>query len=364
MRRSNYQVGHERSKKKRIAKWLVALIVLVLLAAAIIFVVRGMYTENLKAVSSSSETITIEIPMGSTTKEIADILKEKGLIRATWAFQWYVNNGAIRDKLQAGTYSLRPNQSVEQIVAQLTHGQVATKLVTILPGKRIDQIKEAFIDSGFQAEDVEKAFNPELYADSPVLADKPESATTLEGLLYPDSFQRDNSTTPEEIVHQSLEEMQKKLTPEVRAGFTKQGLTIYEGLTLASIVEMEVPDAEDRPTAAQVFLNRLAQDMPLETDVSDKYGAILDGRTRDQFDSANAFANFAVNYDSPYNTRLYRGLPPSPIATVEQTAIQAVVEPSGTSYLYFVAGNDCVTRFSNTLAEHEAFIRQYGVGCQ
>lgn len=344
-------VADKRVKKHRKKLGIVIIIVcLLLVATAAVIGVRHLYMENLKPVSTSDQSITIEIPSGSTTKEIADILKQNGLIRADWAFQWYVNNASIRDKLQAGTYDLRPSQSVEQIVAQLTRGAIATKLVTILPGARIDEVKQAFVDSGFQKEDVERAFDPALYVDSPVLADKPADITTLEGLLYPDSFQRDNSTKPEQIVRQSLELMQEQLTPEVRAAFAKQGLTTYQGLTLASIVEKEVPNGPDRAIVAQVFLKRLKIGMPLATDASDKYGAALIGKPTD---------NSAVNLDTPYNTRLHGGLPPTPIATVEKTAIKAVTNPAGTDWLFFVNGDDDVNYYSKTVQEHEALVQQH-----
>ncbi len=331
-----------------------ALAVLVLLVAAIIGV-RMYYEHNLQPVgTTNSAMVTVE--RGASVSEIAAVLKEKELIRSEAVFSWYVRSKEAGDKIQAGTYELQGSLGVPEIVSILTKGEVTTNLITIVPGRRIDQIKQAFIDSGFEKNAVEEAFDIALYKDHVVLADVPASVSTLEGLLYPDSFQRDNNTTPEQIVRKSLDEMQKQLTPDVRAAFARQGLTVYQGLILASIVEREVPGAQDRAIAAQVFLNRLKIDMPLATDASDEYGSIMAGQSGE--------ANFAVNFDSPYNTRMHKGLPPTPIATAERTAIQAVANPAGTTYLYFVAGNDCVTRFSNTLAEHEAKIAEFGVGCQ
>lgn len=346
-----FKAGERVKRRRRLPLKLIILPLLVAAVLVALFIgVRHLYNENLKPVSSSDKVVSVEIAMGSTTKEIASNLKQKGLIRADWAFQWYVNNASIRDKLQAGTYELRPNQSVEQIVAQLTRGAIATKLVTIVPGSTIAQVKQAFVDSGFQKEEVEKALDPGLYADSPVLADKPVNIASLEGLLYPDSFQRDNSTEPQQIVRQSLDLMQKQLTPEVRAAFARQGLTTYQGLTLASIVEKEVPDGPDRPVVAQVFLKRLKINMPLATDASDKYGASLVGKPTD---------NSAVNLDTPYNTRLHGGLPPTPIGAPTNTAIKAVTNPANTDWLFFVSGDDDVTYFSKTIQEHEALTQQH-----
>ena len=168
--------------------------------------------------------------------------------------------------------------------------------------------------------------------------------------MYPDFFQRDNNTKPEQIVRQSLAEMQKKLTPDIRAAFAKQGLTTYQGLILASIIEKEVSNLSDRPIVAQVFLKRKNMDMMLGSDVTAIYGAIMAGQPGN---------NSAVDYDSPYNTRMHTGLPPTPIGTMDKTAIAAVANPAKTDWLYFVTGDDKVTYFSKTLEEHEALTKQH-----
>jgi len=156
--------------------------------------------------------------------------------RSAWAFEWYVRNHDAREALQAGTYPLRPNQSVEEIVSILTNGKVSTDLVTLLPGKRLDQIKSTLMNYGFSEESVEAALNPMLYSDHPALVDKPEGAS-LEGYIYPESFQKTAATEPEQIIRKALDEMHEILTPQLRAGITRQGLTVHQGIILASIVE-------------------------------------------------------------------------------------------------------------------------------
>jgi UPF0755 protein len=258
-----------------------------------------------------------------------------------------VRNHDARDRLQAGTYSLRPNQGVIEIVTILTHGKVATDKVTILPGQRLEQIKEALINNaGFSAAGVDAALDPSLYADSPALADKPRTAS-LEGYLYPETFQKTADTKPGTIIEASLNEMQKHLTPEIRSAIARQGLTVHEGVILASIIEQEVSNPQDKPVVAQIFLRRLREGMQLGSDVTAFYGAIAAGQAA------------SVNYDSPYNTRLHTGLPPGPISNVSASSLAAVAQPAGTDYLYFVAGDDGVTYFSHTLAEHEALTAQH-----
>ncbi len=318
-----------------------------LIVIGTVAVIHRVYNENLKPLSSSRQSHFVTIPAGASVKEAALILKKADLIREAWAFEWYMRNNNLRDKLQAGTYSLRPNLSIPEIAEVLTRGKVATDLVTILPAQRIDQIKEAFINKySFEPADVEKAFDPNTYIDHPALVDKPRGAS-LEGYLYPESFQKTATTKPEVIIRASLDEMQKYLTPELRSGIVKQGLTVHEGVILASVVENEVGNKDDRPKVAQVFLRRLREGIALESDATTAYGAVLDNQTP------------SPTYKSPYNTYLNKALPPGPISNVSQSSLQAIAGPAPTDFLYFVSGDDGVTYFSHTLEEHEALAKEH-----
>lgn len=331
----------------RISRVISMVIVIVFVGLALgVGIIRHSYYEALKPVSTSQKSQLVTVETGSTANEIAIKLKKAHVIRQTWAFEWYVRNHNLRDKLQAGSYYVQPSQSVAEIADILTKGKVATDLFTILPGKRIDQIKAAMVNAGFNPAEVEQAFNPELYKTHPALVDKPSGAS-LEGYLYPESFQKQPDTKPSTIITASLDEMQKRLTPDVRAAFAKQGLTTHQGVILASIVEQEVGNVADRPTVAQVFLKRLQSNMQLGSDVTAFYGAIVAGKPP------------SVSYDSPYNTRMHNGLPPGPISNVSVSSLLAVATPSTTDYVYFVAGDDGKTYFSHTLAEHEALTKEH-----
>jgi UPF0755 protein len=131
------------------------------------------------------------------------------------------------------------------------------------------------------------------------------------------------------------------------AGFGAQGLTVFQGVTLASIVAQESGNPSDQPTIAQVFLSRLRQGMDLQSDVTADYAADTAGVAR------------SVSIDSPYNTYLHSGLPPGPISNVTASALSAVAHPSNTSYLYFIAGDDGKVHYSVTEAEHEQQIQQF-----
>ncbi len=324
---------------------LAAIIALVVIGGTI--VVRHVYYQNLRPAGSQNVKQYVTITSGSTVNEIATQLANLGLIRSSQAFEWYISSHNYRDKLQAGTYSIAKNETVQQIVDKLVHGKVATDLVTILPSKRIDEVRQAFITAGFSPVAVDAALKADNYrADHPALSDNPPGSD-LEGFLYPDSFQKTATTEPGVIIGQSLDEMQKHLTPEIRNGFAAQGLSVYQGVTLASIVEQEVSKQSDRNQVAQVFLLRLHSDMPLGSDVTARYGAIRAGVTP------------SLSYDSAYNTLLHKGLPPGPISNVSDSSLRAVAFPASTDWLYFVAGDDGTTYFSHTLAEHQALADKY-----
>jgi len=335
----------QRADKKR---WiiLISVAIAVLLLVGSIVGFRKYYDQNLGPVSTSQKAVTITIEEGSTLNEIASILHKNGLIRSERIFSQYVRSQSLQDQLQAGTYSLTPSQDVQEITTVLTRGNIVKNLFTILPGQRLDQIKSAMINDGFDATEVEASFNPDLYKDHPALVDKPAGAS-LEGYLYPESFQKTAETAPQTVIKQSLDEMASRLTPGLRAAFVAQGLNVYKGIILASIVEKEVSNPQDRPIVAQVFLKRLREGIKLQSDATAPYGAVLAGEQP------------KLTYNSPYNTYNREGLPPTPISNVSAVSLQAVANPAGSDWLYFVSGDDGTTYFSKTLEEHEKLTEQY-----
>lgn len=335
------------TRRRRWPKVLAIVLVLIIIAVSMgVWVLRRSYYANLGPVGGGSQRVLVTIETGATVHEVALTLQEKHLIKTSWSFEWYVRAHSLRDKIQAGTYEINQTQGVADIVDMIVHGRVAKDLFTILPGQRLDQIKQAFVKAGYTEAEVATAFEPAQYADHPALVDKPAGAT-LEGYLYPDSFQKVATTKASTIVRQSLDLMQQHLTQEVRAGFVAQGLTVHQGVIVASIVEQEVGKASDRPIVAQVLLRRYHIGMSLGSDVTAYYGAVIAGQKP------------SVGYDSVYNTRLHKGLPAGPISNVSDSSLKAVAFPASTDYLFFVAGDDGTTHFSHTEAEHEALTRQY-----
>lgn len=320
---------------KKVLLIIIAVVLLIVLGGA--FWVKNTYESDLKAVSSSSEKVNFSVEKGMTTDEIAKSLKEKGLIKSDLIFRYYMRINKNIGSIQAGEYLLDKNQSLEDIVRVLTGGKVATDLVTILPAKNLDLIKKSLIKSGYTENEVNSALNPNQYSAHPALVGKPAGAT-LEGYLYPETFQKTSETKLQDIIKLSLDEMNKRLTADVKKGFADQGLSVYQGITLASIVENESATANDRAKVASVFLNRLKIKMRLESNATDDY-------------SSN---------NPTYDTYKIDGLPPGPISNVSGSSLEAVAHPAQTDYLFFVTADDHkTTYFSKTVEEHNALVRQY-----
>lgn len=338
MFKKNYSMG----TKKRYWPKRFVVTALILIAVVVLGMVgvRQFYNVNLRPVSDSGVTREVVIEPGALVPEIAALLAGNELIRNEQVFIWYVKAKNASDQILAGTYRLQPSMSTPEIVSIITQGKIATDLVTILPGQRVDEVRKSLINYGFDERAVDNALDPATYAGHPALVDKPRNVS-LEGYLYPESFARDSTTTPTDIITASLDQMNEALTPDLRAAFARKGLSVYRAITLASIVEQEAFRDSERQQAAQVFLTRLDMGMRLESDPTAFYGAIMDGRSP------------SLTYSSPYNTYENDGLPPGPISNVTISSLQAVANPANTDWLFFVAGDDGTTYFSKTLDEHE-----------
>jgi peptidoglycan lytic transglycosylase G len=341
-----YRAGKRRQRRPWLRRVVIGCAILAVVLVLATLAVWRYYEMTLKPLSDVAPAQTVIIASGASPRSIADLLRDKHIIRSSWTFQAYVRHEGVGGDLQAGTYSLSSSQSVPDIVSQLTHGKVTASLVTILPGQTLAQIKQSLINDGYAEADVTAALNPANYEGNAALVDKP-TGNSLEGYLYPDSFQRTSTTDVGTIVQESIAEMQRHLTPGMRAAFANEGLSTYQGIILASIVSKEVNTPSDRAQAAQVFLKRLNLGISLGSDVTAIYGSELAGQGK------------TIHYDSPYNTLIHTGLPPTPISNVDDSALQAVAHPASTDWLFFVTGDDGVTHFSKTVQEHDQLVQQY-----
>jgi UPF0755 protein len=323
----------------------------ILVALVIVLVVGGVatlriwYANNLQPVASENKATYFTVEQGETKHQIAIGLEQSKLIRSSKAFETYLRSNEV-NILQAGTYTLSPSMSVSEITDKLVKGDVTKNLLTILPGKRIDQIKDSFAKAGYTQAEIDSAFNPSNYAGHPALASLPAGAS-LEGFLYPDSFQKDTNTAASVIIKESLDEMQKYLSQDVVNGLAAQGLNVYQGVSLASIVYQESGDPAIEPSVAQVFYNRLKQGIGLESDTTYHYAAAITHQPS------------SPSIDSPYNTYLNKGIPPGPISNMTASALKSVAHPLPNDFLFFITGDDGKVHFSRTAEEHQQAIKQY-----
>ncbi len=337
------------SSKKRTSKGKKRRRALVLLAATLVLTVGavvaalGWYVQALKPRTSVDSFALIRIKSGSSTNQIAAELQEKQIIKSARAFSVYVRLKNVQG-LQAGEYRLSSKQSVAEITTILSNGRVTTVNVLIPPGQRLDQIVKILETEGYKKTDIENALI--AVRDHPLLVGVPKNAK-LEGYLFPETYSIEPSTSAEQLIRTMLDTFQKRISSSIREGIASQGLSMQQAVILASIIQKEVPEPDVQRTVAQVFISRLKQGIVLGSDVTYMYAAVL----------SNEPATPALN--SPYNTRRVQGLPPTAISNFNLSALQAVASPTKTDYLYFVAGDDGVTHFSRTLAEHEALVEKY-----
>lgn len=306
-------------------------------------VIAHYYQRGLTAVGTDEKKL-VTIVSGSSTRGIAQQLEREELIRSARVFEWYTVHTA-KTALRSGTYRISSSDSVQDIVEQLAEGRVDTKLITIGPGLTLDQIKKRFIDSGYNEVTVSQAFS-QAYA-SPLLRDKP-ATSDFEGYVFPESYTVNSQTHLEDILSQSFDLLYERIT--AADGLNKlqtQGLNIHQAVILASIIQKEVSDPATQKIVAQVFYKRLRNNIVLGSDVTYMYGAKLLG------------VEPSPSLKSPYNTRIYRGLPPGPISNFNFSSFDAVLNPASTDYLYFVAGDDGTVHFAKTEAEHIQNIRNY-----
>jgi UPF0755 protein len=328
-------------KRSKLKIFFVSLFVLALLAIAAGAAAFWWYQEQLKPVSSVTDNarVRVTIESGSTPSMIAELLKQKQLIRDATAFVLYTQLSGTGGSLKAGSYTLQPNESVVKIVEHLTTGKVDEFSLTFLPGDTLANHRKRIIAAGYSESDVDAALK-KTYSH-PVLATKPASAD-LEGYIYGETYRFASSASVEDILVRTFDELETQIVNNgLVAAYKKQNLTLYQGITLASIIQREVPTAVDQKQTAQIFLLRLRQGMMLGSDVTYHYAADKMGVQRD------------YRLDSPYNTRKYTGLPPGPIASPGLSALIAVAQPASGDYVYFLSGDDDKTYFARTNAEHE-----------
>ena len=287
-----------------------------------------------------SETF-VTIAPGTGTQAMAAQLEQKGIVRSRYIFD------AIRlikrGRLQAGEYRFDHPAAATDVYARLVRGDVYTQALTIPEGYNIFDIAQAVQDAGLASR---AAFLAAAERHTELVAEWSPHAASLEGYLFPDTYRFPHGVTP----LQMLQTMVRRFR-QVAGSLGVQD--VAQTVTMASLVEKEVAVDTERPLVAGVFVNRIEKGIPLATDPTVIYAALLNGRWRGTIYQSD------LQSDSAYNTYKHTGLPPGPICSPGMAALKAAIAPAKTDYLYFVSDAAGHSRFASSLAEHARNVVQY-----
>lgn len=288
----------------------------------------------------------VEVPAHQGLVDVAGLLDEAGVIRTRVGFVLLALARGSARSLKAGEY-------------QIPAGANTVRVLELLEGGRVLQHAVAFPEGGTLSELARQLEAERLVAadellrvarDAVFLRTLDVPADSVEGYLFPDTYQFVKGMTAEEILARMVARMREKIAPEIVAEARARDLSVHQLLTLASIIEKEAVESSEMPLISAVFWNRLKRDMPLQADPTVQYAVNKDRRRLTRED---------LQVDSPYNTYRRQGLPPGPIGSPGRVAIQAAVRPARVKYLYFVAMDERRHQFSTNLADHNAAVARY-----
>lgn len=321
------------------------------------------------ALGTPGEAVDYTLPKGRSAADVGKDLEKLGVIRSAMQFELLVSLMGVQNKLSAGDYTLQKSSAAVSVVNQLTVKEAVPVLkVTFPEGLRIEEMAVLAEKAGFGTQqqflDAVKAAQPppEIAADVPAEGAVP--GYRLQGFLFPDTYILPVGAPPARLVDDMLKTFVKRFTPELRAAAQANGLTAYQAVTLAAVVEREAAKEEERPLIAGVFMNRLKANDLLGADPTVQFAVALDPASVAKYGwwkkelTVDDLAN-----KSKYNTRLFPGLPPGPITNPGLAALQAAAKPAVTKYYYFVADAkkaDGSHVFAETFEQHQQNIRNVG----
>ncbi len=295
-------------------------------------VLAGMVNDALgggEETGGTGEVVEVEIPPGSPAAQIGRLLVEAEVISSAPEFERAVRLQQVSDRLQAGTYDLETGMTVDAVIARLVEGPGGGVIrITLIEGLTVPQMLESLAEQAdFEVADLEAPLLNGLVT-SDLLPEAPDSLAGWEGLLFPDTYEIYAEDEPAEVLQLLADTAELRVASVDWTYLTERGLTPYDGVIIASMIEREARLDEERPVIASVVYNRLDQGMLLQIDATVVYalgGLPEGGLTVDD-----------LQVDSPYNTYLYQGLPPTPIAGARLASLRAAAAPDDTTYLYYV----------------------------
>jgi len=288
----------------------------------------------------------VDVPFGATVQETAEILSQQGWIPWVPGFVVLVRLTESSGPIRAGEYRLTADMSPWEVLDHLRNGSVVLHKVTVPEGLRGTDVAGIVMEKL----SLSRARFMELFTDSELIHSLGLSTTSLEGYLLPETYAFPKNVTEEQVIRKMVQELLNFFDEEKRRRAQDLGMTLHQILTLASIIEKEVGVESESPRISSVYHNRMRKKMLLQSDPTVIYGI-------EDFDGNLRWKD--LKEDTPYNTYLRPGLPPTPIANPGKASILAALSPEETDYLYFVSRNDRTHIFSRNLADHNRAVDRY-----
>jgi UPF0755 protein len=299
---------------------------------------------------AAGEPIDFEVTPGESASAVLQRMQSLGIVNEPFLLRSYLRYLGVDRVIQAGHYNLSGSMTLRDLASALQHASLPAVVLSVPEGWRLEQIAEALPSAQvpFSPEQFLEASRLGSYGPS-LLAEIPDP-TNLEGFLFPDTYHLTQNSQAPELIATMLDTFDVRVDAELRAAYAQQGLSLHQAVTLASIVEREAIVPDERPRIASVFLNRLQQGMNLDADPTVQYA--LGQQSGGAWWKAILTLE-DLQFDSPYNTYLYAGLPPSPIANPGLDSLRAVAFPEASPHLYFRAACDGSGRhiFAETLEQ-------------
>jgi UPF0755 protein len=312
-----------------------------LLYAAFIFYVPS---------SISAQRVVLEVEEGTSFNEITEELYQLGLIRSKFGFKLYSYLNNYDSHFQPGRYEFKYNMNISQIAKSLATGNIISGTVSVLipEGFLVDDIEERLAEFDIKVK-LSQYKTGDFVHEFAFLVDASTQAS-LEGYLFPDTYEFKKEATAEDIIFKMLNNFDRKFTEVMRRDTKEQNKSIFEIVTMASMIEKEVPDPKEQKIVSGVLWKRLDADIGLQVDATVVYViGIRNGRV--------TYNDLKV--DSPYNTYKYKGLPPGPISNPGLSALEAAIYPTPSDYWFYLSKRNGETVFSETLEEHNIAKNKY-----
>ena len=295
------------------------------------------------ATDKTARTVLVTVPRGASARQIGELLAQRHVVRYAAGFALAARLEGVGDKMRSGRYELSPAMPPRQIAQLIALGHTASDFVTVPEGYTVAQIANRLAEHDLAPEDEFLTLARTRGRTFHVAGWTPPN-DNLEGYLFPDTYRVPRGTTARQVIELMLGNFGHRVLAPHQADFARYPGGLAAAITLASLVEREAETDADRPLIASALDNRLRQGMRLQCDATVQY-ALPEHKSRVLYRD--------LRVDSPYNTYLHAGLPPTPIASPGMPSIEAALHPAKTAYLYYVARPDGSHIFSATLAEHD-----------